>query len=64
MNAWAVVGWVAMGWSWRDYTAATCTTPKTGTMGWVDFTVPDADAARDFSNAVAVLFTPAGPAQV
>jgi len=33
-------------------------------MGWVDLTVPDADAARDFSNAVAVLFTPAGPAQV
>ena len=29
------------------------TIPKTGTIGWVDLTVPDAVAARDFYSAVA-----------
>jgi predicted enzyme related to lactoylglutathione lyase len=29
------------------------TTPKMGTIGWIDLTVPDADAIRDFYSAVA-----------
>ena len=28
------------------------TTPKMGTIGWIDLTVPDADAIRDFYSAV------------